>query len=200
MELPAGLIYALTTPFRMPHALAAATLTLAVACAAGTPTAVSLAQLATDEQVYLGETVQTVGTVRVFGKDDPSVRHYIIEDDHQHRVALLPGQAAASFVGQRAKVVGSFDFSGTGGRLIRIDSIEPSAASAPRGEPSATLKHNGLPGGILGSPARRITATRLTLAGAVAASRGPEMGSTGRPSLLHGQPRDEGKSSRDAGI
>ncbi|MDP8931139.1 MAG: hypothetical protein M3O70_21840 [Actinomycetota bacterium] len=133
-------------------AIAAATLILAVACAAGrsTPTEVSLARLATDEQAHLGETVQAVGTVRVFG-DDATARHYVIQDDQQHRIALVPGQEAASFVGQRVKVVGRFDFSDTSGRLIRVDrvdSIEPSAASAPRRE--RTADHQAFRGTILG--------------------------------------------------
>ncbi len=128
----ARLRFALSRRSRIARALAAATLILAVGCAGGsTQTEVSLARLATDEQAYLGETVQAVGTVRVFG-EDASARHYVIEDDQQHRVALVPGQEAVSFVGQRVKVVGRFDFSDTSGRLIRVDSIEPSAATTPR--------------------------------------------------------------------
>lgn len=140
---------ALTRRSPLSGAIAAATLILAVACAAArsTPTEVSLARLATDEQAYLGETVQALGTVRLFG-EGASARHYVMEDDQQHRVALVPVQEVASFVAQRVKVVGRFDFSDTGGRLIRVESIEPSAASAPRGEPSA--EHQALRRNILG--------------------------------------------------
>lgn len=136
---------------RIPHAFAAATLILTVACTAGgsTPTAVALAELATDEHAYLGETVQVVGTVRVFG-EEPSRRHYVIEDRRQHRVALVPGQDAAGFVGRRVEVVGRFDFSDTTGRLIRLDIIEPVAAPAPQEEPSATARHHTRGGYTLG--------------------------------------------------
>ncbi len=131
----ARLALALARPCRIPGVLVAATLMLALACDVGpsTPTEVSLAQLASDEEAYSGEVVQVVGTVRVFGEEDPSARHYVIEDDRQHRVALLSGQTAASFVGQRVKVVGRFDLSDTSGRLIRVDGIEPSVARSTRG-------------------------------------------------------------------
>lgn len=93
-------------------------------------TVVSLARLVGDEQAYLNQTVQVLATVRVFGESDPSARHYVIEDVGQHRVALLPADMAARFVGQRVRVVGRFEFDDAFGRLIRIESIEPVDSTA----------------------------------------------------------------------
>ena len=123
---------------RVRGALRASMLTwvvLAVGCALGSsaPLEVTLAELATRAEPYAGESVLVVGTVRLFEDDGAFARHYVIEDERQNRVALLPGDAAARYVGEEVVAVGRFDFDDTVGRLIRVVRIERSPASSPSG-------------------------------------------------------------------
>lgn len=123
---------------RLRGALRASMLTLAVlavACTPGNsaPSSASLTELVTEGESLVGESVLVVGTVRMFEEDGSFVRHYVIEDERQNRVALVPGDAASRYVGEEVVAVGRFEFDDTVGRLIRVERMEQSPASSPSG-------------------------------------------------------------------
>lgn len=85
------------------------------------PRAVTLAELATEQDRYDGTVVRTEGVVRSF--DDPL--HYWIEDEDVNRVELVPHEEVAPLLSEKVRVVGEFTFDQDQGRLITVDEIEP---------------------------------------------------------------------------
>lgn len=85
--------------------------------------AVPLARLESEQELYEGQEVETRGTVRAFGEDDPATHHYVLEDARANRVQLIPDRAARGYVGREVLVAGEFGFDETRGRFISIDRI-----------------------------------------------------------------------------
>lgn len=108
-------------PRRLLLPVLTAALLLAAACARD-PSTVTLAELAFDQEGYSGEVVVTEGVVRRFGQDDGGV-HYVLEDDADNRVALIPAEQAAEWVGQEVSAQGEFRFSQERGRVLHVGSI-----------------------------------------------------------------------------
>ena len=102
---------------------------LAAGCALGSsaPSEVSLAELATQGDSVVGERLVVTGTVRMFEPHGSFPRHYVLEDRQQHRVALVPGDLAADYVGREVIAVGRFEFDDTAGRLLRVETIDATA-------------------------------------------------------------------------
>lgn len=92
------------------------------ACQRG-PQEVSLATLADKQDDYRGVTVTTTGVVTRIG--EAGDLHYVLEDEKQNRVELLPGTSAADWVGEAVVVTGRFDFKETRGRVLTIETIGP---------------------------------------------------------------------------
>ncbi len=98
------------------------------------PVRVSLAQLVTGQDGYQGRRVQTAGVVRRFDEAEGATRlHYVIEDQHANRVAIVPNEIAERHTGQRVVVVGAFRFSEGQGRQIEIARIERLETERPAG-------------------------------------------------------------------
>ena len=95
----------------------------AVTCSPFGPAHVPLAELADQEEAYIGETVQTTGTVRMFEAEGRFARHFVLEDEQRNRVAIVPQDALADFVGERIEVTGRFEFDEATGRVIHLDSV-----------------------------------------------------------------------------
>lgn len=69
---------------------------------------------------YEGRLVRVEGDVKHL--EEPE--HYWLEDDHYHRVGLLPKEKAAAYLGQRVQLVGRFHSSGEKGRRIIIQEVQ----------------------------------------------------------------------------
>lgn len=113
-----------------------ACLLLVLASAAGGcggPETVSLEDLAVQMERYDGHRIATHGVVTEFGGDDGVERYFVLQDDRPNRVRLVPTRAAKPHARSVVKVVGTFEFDPTRGRLIRVDTIEPVASD---GRPS----------------------------------------------------------------
>lgn len=95
---------------------------LATACSAGGPAEVSLERLTQEQESFINRDVLTEGLVVRFPDDEGSV--YVIEDEQQNRVALLPGRKAAPYTGRWVSVAGKFVFDPDIGRVIRVERIE----------------------------------------------------------------------------
>lgn len=98
---------------------------LLAACGPEQPREVSLADLAFAMAEHDGALVETVGVVRAFteAEDDALRDHFVIEDDAQNRVELVPHDAVAGYVGEQVRVVGRFTVDD--GRLLEVDAITP---------------------------------------------------------------------------
>jgi hypothetical protein len=87
---------------------------------------VALAELVADQDDYDGRRVETTGVVRRFAEADGATRlHYVVEDQHANRVAIVPTDVAEPHTGRPVVVVGLFRFSEGQGRSIEIERIEP---------------------------------------------------------------------------
>lgn len=98
--------------------LASAWLLGACGGAEGSPPQLRLADLVAFAERYDGERVATTGIVRSHA--DP--RHYWIQDEALHRVAVAPHSAVSAHVGERVRVVGRFRYSPQRGRRIEAES------------------------------------------------------------------------------
>jgi alkyl hydroperoxide reductase subunit AhpC len=103
------------------------TVLVVVGCGPGAPTEVALAELAFTAEDHDGEVVEIVGVVREFTveEDDALEDHFVIEDDEQNRVQLVPHDAVEPYIDEHVRVVGEFTFDETAGRLIEVEEIEP---------------------------------------------------------------------------
>jgi hypothetical protein len=86
------------------------------------PVTVSLAQLATNQESYNGQKVETRGIVRQFANPDGAV-YYVIEDSQPNRVELKPADAASGYVGQQVAVTGTFHLDNQVGRWITAERV-----------------------------------------------------------------------------
>lgn len=103
--------------------LTAALALLSTACG-GDPVEASLADLARDQDRFSGKAVITSG--RVIRFEGPSGDYYVLQDQDQNRVALIPRERAAPFNGASVRVSGTFDLKERFGRVIEIRTIDPS--------------------------------------------------------------------------
>ena len=101
-------------------------------CGPGAPEELTLAELAFTAEDHDGSVVETVGVVREFTVEehDALEDHFVIEDDAQHRVQLVPHEAVEGLVDEQVRVVGQFTYDEARGRLIEIEEIEPEDRSA----------------------------------------------------------------------
>lgn len=82
----------------------------------------SLANLANNQDAYLGKQVSTSGTVEGQSNGNGS-RYYVLTDSEQDLVVLVPSRTARRFVGDAVVVSGRFGFDPHAGRLVRIERI-----------------------------------------------------------------------------
>ncbi|PKM43065.1 MAG: hypothetical protein CVV05_16090 [Gammaproteobacteria bacterium HGW-Gammaproteobacteria-1] len=100
--------------------LAAALCTLLLTACGTNSGVVTLETLVDMQNEYHGERVATRGVVRTFEKP----RHYWIEDDKLNRVALQPEDQLPALVGRTVRVVGTFSYTPSTGRIITIEQME----------------------------------------------------------------------------
>lgn len=100
--------------------LATALLSISACDRESHPREVTLGNLAGNPVHFVGKVVITEGMVH--GIVDP--RHYWIEDEFLHRVALKPADAVADLEGSRVRVTGVFHYTRDEGRFIVIDDIQ----------------------------------------------------------------------------
>jgi hypothetical protein len=104
-------------------ALVGAALILLAACDNNDePQDVALSMIVVQQDDYDGDMVRLRGTVRFF--EDPDGGHYVIEDEEQNRVQLLPRSVAEPFEDEEVTVVGEFSFSEDEGRIVEVDEIQ----------------------------------------------------------------------------
>ena len=86
-------------------------------------TQVSLHDLASATERYLGERVTTVGLLRRLQEPE---EHFVVEEE-ELRVAIIgyDREALLELEGQTVTVTGRFDFKEGTGRLIQADSVTP---------------------------------------------------------------------------
>ena len=82
---------------------------------------VDLADLVQHQDSFNGVRLSARGDVRAI--HDASGDYFVLEDEHQDRVAMLPSARAAPYSGQQVEVVGTFRFDQKAGRRIEIESI-----------------------------------------------------------------------------
>lgn len=105
---------------QMKPLLAAAVCALLLTACGTNSGSVTLETLVEMQSEYNGERVATRGVLRTF--DHP--RHYWIEDDRLNRVALQPEDQLPPLVGRTVRVVGTFSYSPSTGRIITIERME----------------------------------------------------------------------------
>ncbi len=91
---------------------------LVASCSGST---VPLERLVNRQDRYTGQVVTTGGTVSSFQEPDGTTS-YILEDDAQNRVLLLPAETAATHLGQSVEVTGLLDFDPVRGRTLTVQS------------------------------------------------------------------------------
>ena len=99
--------------------------TVVVAVAACGPPTVTLEQLVVDQDDLAGRRVTVAGRVVPFEEPDGTV-YFVLEDDRQNRVVLLPADRVQGHAGKEMVVTGDFDFDPEMGRMVRIDELRPS--------------------------------------------------------------------------
>jgi hypothetical protein len=80
---------------------------------------VPLERLVSRQDRYVGQVVTTGGMVSSFQEPDGTTS-YILEDEAQDRVLLLPADTAAGYLGQSVQVTGLFDFDPERGRTLTV--------------------------------------------------------------------------------
>ena len=117
-------------PVQIRLRLAAIAMAALLPAACGQPSAVSLRSLAADSAAHDGEQVAVVGTVaEVTEADGATERHLLLQDDAQHRVQLVPLEAAEPHIGANVRVTGRYTFDPDRGRRLEIEEI----SEAPQG-------------------------------------------------------------------
>lgn len=96
----------------------------------------SLAQLSAHQAAYAGHRVVVHGTIVAFS--DGAEPYFVIQNDHQDRVEIIPAAAIAPYTGRSVTVDGTFHVDQTTGRWIQLRSISPTFRAlarpgAPRG-------------------------------------------------------------------
>jgi len=84
--------------------------------------ALPLAQLANNQDAYVGKEVSTAGVVGEQTNANGS-HYYVLTDPQQDLVALRPASRVRRYRGQRVKVRGRFSIAPRVGRLIRVEQI-----------------------------------------------------------------------------
>ncbi len=84
--------------------------------------ALPLAQLANNQDAYVGKEVSTAGVVGEQTNANGS-HYYVLTDPQQDLVALRPASRVRRYRGERVKVRGRFSIAPHVGRLIRVEQI-----------------------------------------------------------------------------
>ena len=98
--------------------------TVVVAVAACGPPAVTLERLVIEQDDLAGRRVTVAGRVVPFEEPDGTV-YFVLDDDRQNRVVLLPADRVQGHAGEEVVVTGDFDFDPEMGRMVRIDELRP---------------------------------------------------------------------------
>jgi hypothetical protein len=101
--------------------LAAAACLLLAACTPAPPTEVSLEVLDRLADDFDGRRISVRGTLRTH----ESPRHYWIEDEAYHRLALAYDGDLAVFVGRELAAIGVFHYDRSTGRRLRVETLQP---------------------------------------------------------------------------
>lgn len=97
-------------------------LSLGMVVAACAPLDVTLDRLVAEQEDLAGRRVTVAGMVVPFEGPDGTVS-FVLEDDRQNRVLLLPTVRVEDHAGEEVVVTGEFDFDSDVGRLLRIEEI-----------------------------------------------------------------------------
>lgn len=90
---------------------------------------VTLANLAREQQAYLGDEVTTSGIVRRF-TDPNGSSYYMLTDARADRVILRPAATARRYRSQHVTATGRFGFDPGAGRVLRVRRIEATPPGA----------------------------------------------------------------------
>ena len=101
-----------------------ATVGLAMAVAACGPPTVTLERLVVEHDHLAGRRVTVAGRVVPFEEPD-GTEYFVLEDDRQNRVLLLPADRVQGHAGEEVVVTGEFDFDPEMGRMLRIEELRP---------------------------------------------------------------------------
>lgn len=107
---------------KSPLRRAAPYLAVAALASCGGHGALSLAQLANNQDAYAGKEVSTAGVVEEQTNANGS-HYYVLADPQQDLVALRPVSRVRRYRGQRVQVRGRFSVDPRVGRLIRVEQI-----------------------------------------------------------------------------
>lgn len=97
---------------------------LAVAVAACGPPAVTLDRLVGEQDDLVGRRLTVAGRVVSFEEPDGTIS-FVLEDERQNRVLLLPRVRVEGHAGEQVAVTGVFDFDPVVGRVLRIEELRP---------------------------------------------------------------------------
>lgn len=98
-------------------------LSLAVVAACA-PASVTLERLVAEQEDLAGRNVSVSGRVTPIEEPDGTVS-FVLEDERQNRLLLLPTARVEDYAGERVVVTGEYDFDPEVGRLLRIEEIRP---------------------------------------------------------------------------
>lgn len=97
---------------------------VAVACGPSNVTLDRLVADQDDQDDLAGRRVTVAGWVVPFEEPDGTVS-FVLEDDRQNRVLLLPTVRVEENAGEQVVVTGEYDFDPEVGRLLRVEEIRP---------------------------------------------------------------------------
>ncbi len=103
--------------------VAAITVAAIAACGSTSPTDVTLAALAAEQERYDGRTVTTEGTVTAIRDAPADEPYYVLQDQSRNRVRLVPADVAQPHDGDLVQVTGTFRFIADRGRELQIEEI-----------------------------------------------------------------------------
>ena len=101
---------------------AAALISVVALTGCGGDGTLSLAQLASNQDAYVGKEVSTSGVVEEQANADGSI-YYVLADPQQDLVALRPASRVRRYVGVAVRVRGRFRVAPSAGRLIQVEVI-----------------------------------------------------------------------------
>ncbi len=109
---------------RSGSALLLAAVALAAAVSACGPPTITLERLVAEQDDLAGRHVTVAGRVVSFEEPDGTV-YFVLEDDRQNRVLLLPDDQVQGHAGAEIVVTGEFDFDPEVGRVLLVEELRP---------------------------------------------------------------------------
>lgn len=116
--------------------LRVAAVSLALTVAACGPPTVTLERLVAEQDDLSGRRISVSGRVVTFDEPDGTVA-FVLEDERQNRVLLLPAAAMDGHTGEQVVVTGKFEFDPEVGRVLRVGELRIVRSDATS-QPSAT--------------------------------------------------------------